>query len=217
VDIFRRHAFHTNAYSIDLKQLQEEIPETKPNPKGFAYVFLLYHLMLEMCGGILQKHKNAIMGMTHDHCDYDAALLEAFNQMLDDPEFKCRDRFTTLVPARWQNCIPLQPADLLAYENYKETVRRKEMSQRKRRTTLRLILDSEPSCIGGNLKCFNRKGLRIFKTILDGMNEETRDLLLRTARIRTIRPNNEGARGSATRRDQSQARRGKARKTKAEG
>jgi hypothetical protein len=183
--IFKRHAFHINAYSIDLKQLQKEIPETRPNPRGFAYVFLLYFLMLEMCDFTLRKHKDAIMGLTHDHCDYDAALLEAFNQMLDDPHFKCRNRFTALAPSRWEHCIPLQPADLLAYENFKETIRRKEMSKRKRRTTLRLLLD-QPNSVGGNLKCMNRANLRHFNKIMDEMNVETKDLLLRTARIRTV-------------------------------
>jgi hypothetical protein len=207
VKIFTEHKFHTNAYSLDLKHLQEEIPETKTNPKGFAYVFLLHHLMLEMCDGVLRKHKNAIMGMTHDHCDCDSALLEAFNQMIDDPAFKCRERFTTLVPARWQHCIPLQPADLIAYENYKETLRRKQMSSRPRRTPLRLILDADPPCIGGNLKCFNRESLSVFKQIMDEMNEETKDRLLRTARIRTLRPHDAATGDRSSQRDKSQARR----------
>lgn len=76
--IFKKHAFHINAYSVDLKQLQEEIPETRPNPKGFAYVFLLYFLMLEIGDFTLRTHKDAIVGLTHDHCDCDAALLESF-------------------------------------------------------------------------------------------------------------------------------------------
>jgi hypothetical protein len=187
LDIFKRHLFHINAYSLDLKHLVEEIPETRPNPKGFAYVFLFHMLMLEICDSTLAKFKDSIIGLTHDHCDYDAALLEAFNQMLDDPLFKCRHRFTALMPARWEHCIPLQPADLMAYENFKEALRRKEMSRRQRRTTLRLILDHNPKTMGGNLKCLNRANLRHFKKILDEMNDETKALLLRTARIRTTR------------------------------
>jgi hypothetical protein len=147
--------------------------------------------MLEICEFTLGKHTDAIMGLTHDHCDYDAALLEAFNHMLDDSAFKCRSRFTTLMPATWDHCIPLQPADLMAYENFKEAIRRKEMSRRKRRTTLKLLL-GQPQSLGGNLKCMNRANLRYFKTIMDEMNEETKDLLLRTARIRHLRPHDAG-------------------------
>jgi len=200
LEIFKDHLFHTNSYSINLTELVKEIPETKTNPKGFAYVLLLHNLMLELCRGVLAKHKDAIMGLTHDHCEYDAALLEAFNQMLDDPAFKCRDRFTSITPARWQQCIPLQPADLIAYENYKEALRRKEMSRRKRRTTLRLILDHNPKSIGGNLQSFNRASLQHFKTVFDGLNDETRHILLRTARIRQIEQHDAAAdRGSRQR------------------
>jgi hypothetical protein len=184
--IFKNGSFHVNAYSIDLKQLQEEIPETKASPKGFAYVFLLMFLMLEICDGTLRHHKDAIMGLTHDHCDYDAAMQEAFNHLLDDENFKCRDRFTSLMPERWQNCIPLQPADLFAYENYKEALRRKEMSRRKRRTTLRLLLDDQPKSLGGNLKVLNRANLRHFKkTTLAKMSKATKAKLFAIARIRT--------------------------------
>lgn len=209
VAIFKNHLWHTNAFSLDLKQLVEEIPETAPNPKGFAYVFLLHMLMLEICDGVLKQHKNAIIGLTHDHCDYDAALLEAFNQMLEDPVFKCSNRVTSIVPGYWQHCIPLQPADLVAYENYKEALRRKEMSRRKRRTTLKLILDYSPKTIGGSLKCFNRKNLKHFKKIFDEMNDETKDILLRTARIRTLRQHDAAIGEGSTRRHKSQPGRGK--------
>ena len=184
--IIKGGSFHVNAYSVDLKQLQEEIPETKANPKAFAYVFLLMFLMLEMCDGTLRRHKDAIMGLTHDHCDYDAAMQEAFQYMLDDEGFRCRDRFTSLTPERWQNCIPLQPVDLFAYENYKEALRRKQLSRRKRRTPLRLLLDDQPKSLGGNLKGLNRANLRHFKkTTLANMDEATKEKLFAIARIKT--------------------------------
>ena len=91
--IIKYHAFHITAYAIDLRQLQEEIPETKPNPQGFAYVLSLYYLMLEMCDTVMRKHKEAIIGLTHDTCKFNAALREAFDQMVADPNFKCAERF----------------------------------------------------------------------------------------------------------------------------
>lgn len=53
--IFQRHPLHIYAYSIDLKALVEEIPETERNPRGFAYVFLLTHLMVALGRTLAQR------------------------------------------------------------------------------------------------------------------------------------------------------------------
>jgi hypothetical protein len=88
--ILENHALHVISYSIDLRTLVQEIPETRPNPRGFAYVLLLKYLMLEIGDFTLSKYKDAIIGLTHDHCDYDAALLESFNEMIEDRGFAYR-------------------------------------------------------------------------------------------------------------------------------
>jgi hypothetical protein len=59
----------------------------------------------------------------HERCPYDGAFLQSFNRMMDDPTFAYRQYFNTIVPMGWEDCIPLQPADLMAYENFKEGLR----------------------------------------------------------------------------------------------
>jgi hypothetical protein len=189
LSIFKKNALHIISYSITLSQLQQVIPKTKKNPRGFAHVLLLQSLMQEIGEFTLRKYKDAIIGLTHDRCDYDAALKDAFNQMLDDPGFKYRDRFTTITSAGWEDCIPLQAADLFAYENFKEGVRRREMSRRKRRYPLRSLLDMSQS-IGGRALNFNIAGLRALKKMVNALDDETRQILYATARI-NVRPKNQ--------------------------
>ena len=44
----------------------------------------------------------------------------AYSQFLEDPSTrKVADCFVTCTPMKWQDCIPLQPADLIAYEGMK--------------------------------------------------------------------------------------------------
>ncbi|MGD0404482.1 MAG: hypothetical protein ABSB66_14945, partial [Candidatus Acidiferrales bacterium] len=108
--IFQKHPLHIHSYSIDLQALVEEIPETKPNPRGFAYVLLLNYLMVSM-GGTLELYPKDRIALVHDRCDYDAALSEAFNHMKDNQTFKYRNQFTTITSMSWEECIHLQPAD----------------------------------------------------------------------------------------------------------
>ena len=63
------------------------------------------------------------------------ADLDGFNQQLADPAFEHRNSFTTFAPAGWENCIPLQPTDLVAYENFKDALRK--INPRERRISLR--------------------------------------------------------------------------------
>jgi len=92
------------------KRFVKEIPETKPDPKGFAYVLLLHFLMLEIWDVI------PLVGRQYRQKRQDRA--NPLNQTTDDPGFKDAHRYTTIAPMGWEDCIPLQPADLL--ENLKE-------------------------------------------------------------------------------------------------
>src|SRR5258708_4091804 len=110
LEICRRHPLFVVSYSINLKELVEEIPETKPNPQGIAYVLLLYQLMIEIGNLIFTqpRYSKDRIALVHERCAYDSALLEAFNQMKDDETFQYRERFTTIAPMGWEDCVPLQ-------------------------------------------------------------------------------------------------------------
>jgi hypothetical protein len=176
--IFQRHPLHVFAYSLDLQALVEEIPETKPNPRGFAYVLLLTHLMIAM-GGTLDLYPKDQIALIHDRCDYDAALSEAFNHMKNDGTFKYRGQFATIDSMSWEECIHLQPADFLAYENFREAERR--VTTRPRSKALELLLDLDS--FRGRAIGFEREAIRELKTVLDNLDKSTKEILFTNARL----------------------------------
>lgn len=124
VKVFSRHNCGYEGYLINLQELAREWPEAGPDYKAFAYGLLLKLLMSEIGRHMdhsLGGHKMIIF---HERCPYDCVLLESFNEIMNDPTFPYRNCFTTIAPMGWEDCVPLQPADLLAYENFKEGFRR---------------------------------------------------------------------------------------------
>jgi hypothetical protein len=59
------------------------------------------------------------IALIHDRSEYDAVLLEAFNHLKSDETLLNRERFTTITPVGWEDSVPLQPADMIAYSNFK--------------------------------------------------------------------------------------------------
>ena len=137
--------------------MKTEVLDPDPDAMGFAYGLLLKYLMLEIGQfiGASSRYGNMRISLIHDYCDYDASLLNCFNSMLNDPTFRYANNFSTLVPMRWQDCLLLQPADLVAYENFKEAEGREV--DRKRRKTLELLLSLES--FGAKAKRINRDNL----------------------------------------------------------
>jgi hypothetical protein len=134
--VFERNPVHIHGWNMPLDLLVEEFPETKPNPVGFAYITLLTHLMQQIGETSLTLYPDQVISLYHDRCDYDAALQDQFNGLVArDSTFEYRNRFVSLVSEGWESCPWLQPADLIAYENFKEAMRahtnrnRREVSQ----------------------------------------------------------------------------------------
>ncbi len=103
------------------------------------------------------------IALVHDRCNYDGVLLKAFNDHMNDPTFSGREYFSTIASQSWENCIPLQAADLLAYETFKEAQR--SLTSRPRRRTLSLLLEAG---LGGRAKHIDADGVRKFRLMLEG-------------------------------------------------
>jgi hypothetical protein len=183
ITIFCRHPMLVSSYTVNLKELVEEIPETKPHPRRFAYVILLNHLMIEIGDRMTARKEfatNDRIALIHDRCEYDAALLEMFEHVKTDPSFKYGQYFTTIAPMGWEECVPLQPADLLAYENFKEAEREIVTKKRNRRKTLELLLDL--GSFGGRGSRLGRPWLKEYKKIVDELGQTTKQFLFPNAR-----------------------------------
>ncbi len=163
VKVFQQHPANTLSYSCDLRELVEEIPETKSDPKAYAYELLIKYLMLEIGAFCDQLRPRPLVTLIHDRCEHDVDLLKSFNTMVNDPTFRQRDRFVSIVPESWEHCIPLQPADLIAYENFKEYER--SFVNRKRRKTLEILLDLDS--FGGRGRILKRDAFTQIKKVID--------------------------------------------------
>src|ERR1019366_7813447 len=95
------------------------------------------------------------IALIHDRSPYDAVLLDTFYKMLDDKGFEGREYFSSIAPLDWDQCVPLQAADFLAYENMKDSDRQASGSPRPKRKSLAALLDL--SSLGGGTRRFDAK------------------------------------------------------------
>ena len=130
-------------YSIYLDALVAEIPDTAPNPRAFGYALLLEAIMYDIGDAVEEANDKASMArikipLIHDRDRHDAILLRSFNSTKANPNFSYGSLFPSITPMGWEECPPLQAADLLAYENFKESERQKTGGKR-RYTLCKLI------------------------------------------------------------------------------
>jgi hypothetical protein len=139
--IFERYRLDVVGYTVDLNDIQEVIPEAKANPGGFAYLATLWYAMDEMLARTFEREPNEQVHLFHERCDYDGTLLDAFNLRLKEKQGdgRLQRHFLSITSMGWEVCIPLQPADLIAYENLKESER--QSLTRSRRKSLQVILE----------------------------------------------------------------------------
>lgn len=78
--------------------------------------------------------------------------------MKDDSQSRYMRVFTTITPQCWQDCVPLQPADLIAYELFKELDRRLFASNRNMRRFLKRLI-GKTKTVGISSCYFNRRAL----------------------------------------------------------
>jgi hypothetical protein len=71
---------------------------------------------------------------------------------MNDPDFRYKDYFTSITSVAWQDCLALQPADLVAFECFKEAEGRLE--SRNRRRSLDGLLNMET--FGIRVKMFTK-------------------------------------------------------------
>jgi len=180
LSMMERYRFDVVGFTVDLKELAKYVPVSKPSPRAFAYVLLLHYIMIGIADGSLKNNRDAIISLIHDRSEYDSVLLDAFNILAKDENyFAAAKRFCSIAPMSWEQCIPLQQADLLAYENYKES--RRSVSLRDRRKSLDWIL--ERGQLGGFLKGFNADALTDVAKWFDALDARIRQSFLRAARI----------------------------------
>jgi hypothetical protein len=184
INVLRRHPIHIHAYDMPLQLLVQEIPETASNPVGFAYVILLTMVMRQISEKTLALYPQDQITLHHDHCDYDAALADAFGQVVDDPAFPNRERYASITSEQWQRCPMLQPTDLIAYENFKEGMQHYYPNPKikGRRKSLQAIIDLDS--IGAKACGLGVDAIRELKKNVGALDEKAKRRLFDAARIK---------------------------------
>jgi hypothetical protein len=179
--VFDRRFQNVIAYSVPLKDFAREFPQAKKkNLLRDCYGVLLKFLMSEMYDQIktgreqlAKEHfamKAVSIALIHDRGPFETALQAAFNHMKNDNTFGGRDYFTTIVPKGWEDCIPLQAADLVAYENFKDSERRLT-GRAKQRKPLQLLLTN--GSFGGRSRYFSPEAIRQLRTLVEERRKST--------------------------------------------
>lgn len=94
--------------------------EATCDPLETPYYVTVTQLMI-MISRYVKKDSDYRVAIIHDWAGerYNAVIQQAFSRMRDDPRFAQRDLFVSCTPMKSQDCVLLQPADLIAFDTRK--------------------------------------------------------------------------------------------------
>jgi len=173
------------AYSMPLAAFKAEFPECSDDPLPACYS-LLKMIMLEIADQFAAgkkkygKIKPVDVFLFYERCSYGGVLLNSFNHAKDDQTFAEREQFRTIAPLSWETCTALQPADLIAYETFKDAQR--AFSGRIRRKSLEFLLSTDT--FGGRARTFKPDAFKILRQLIDeGKRQRMNSALVNKAGI----------------------------------
>jgi len=166
--IFNKYMTSVVAYTVPLEDFKDVYPEHKDDPFPVLYRMLTNLLMNQTVHEIRTQAgpwavDRVSIALIHDRSDYDQSYLAAFNFCKKDLTFEGRHIFKSITPLGWEDCIPLQAADMLAYETFKDV--ENHAVGRKRRKSLTSILDGTK--FGGRSKSFSRSTLKLLRDTME--------------------------------------------------
>jgi hypothetical protein len=143
VKVFSRHRMDAVSVSVNLDEFHRIIPEARriatPDFPTFIYGMMIKLLMGRITDRYCVEHPETQITLVQEACQYSANALDAYTQAINDVGFEHRECFVSFASATPTTCIPLQAADLLAYEFFKESMR--AINPRDRRASLEALLD----------------------------------------------------------------------------
>ncbi len=169
---FKQVPTFTVAFDVQLDELCEIFPEWSSDRLEAGYELLTTFLILVIGRDFEQfrrqgTNKVVKINLFHDRTggkgSYDPAIERAFKRLMNDTTFAHREKFTSISPRSWLDCVALQPADLVAFECLKEAQAR--LATRGSRKSILALLDM--SNFGIHSKTFNKDALKKFREMID--------------------------------------------------
>jgi len=137
-------------WGVSLDEARILIPDAnKQSLRDFCYRLCVGECLKEI-GRVMEKcYPKERITFFHDRGDLTNAAAAAFNDVMDRQE--CKGRFVTMAPMGWEDCIPLQSADMIAHDLFKLMDKRLLGAEQIRRS-LRRIVGAETPIVAGCLK-----------------------------------------------------------------
>jgi hypothetical protein len=179
LSVIEKYRLDVIALTVDLNELSECVPAARHNPLRYANMMLLHQLMIQIADTTLAINGDAVIGLIHDRGNFDSVLLDSFNLVIKNSLFDSRGRFTTLAPLSWEDCIPLQLADFMAFENFKESER--GFFGRARRKSLEMAITR--GRLGGTLHAITRGALTRYVEWFQTLQPHAQKLMYDAARV----------------------------------
>ena len=173
--LFRQFQSHTVVYDAQLNDICTVFPEWSKQRLAAAYYLLTLFVMfgigrdfrqIEQKVGTIKKTSITLFhDRTGNNGEYDPTILRAFNQQVTNPYIEYRDYFTTIAPLSWEKCVALQPADLVAFECFKEA--EGSLEARKSRKSYKALVE---------MKTFGIHSMMVTQEALQGLRENIEHL-----------------------------------------
>ena len=159
LDVFHTYATGSIAYTFPIADFKAVFPD---NTDLYAtmYGFLTKFIMMEIVNAIegAGAASSTQIALFHDRNSHSFHMQSAFQHVMhEDPTFDKQKYFSTLTSIGWESCIPLQAADLIAYEIFKDVDN--QAAKRKPRQSL-LALKKSPA-FSARSKVFDRSTIEM--------------------------------------------------------
>lgn len=117
--VLTRRSIGMISCGVDMDALKAEFSDGDPDRKKRAYAFLIKNIMVDLGRVMREVRPGDQVMLIHDHGDWDADALAAYNHMVNDPRWVSRDVFHSITSLTWRQSVGLQAADLAAYETFR--------------------------------------------------------------------------------------------------
>ena len=126
LSVIRGRKMFVVSSAIVLEDMVKVFPEWAEDPKGYAYGYAFLEC-LRVCGRIAADSAFFEPGQQikawHDQCAWNHFALDAFERIQKDGNYSENWRFDELLYASALSNVCLQPADMMAYECWRESER----------------------------------------------------------------------------------------------
>lgn len=157
ISIVNKYHVHIVGYTLDLADLLALFPQIDPERgEKAAYGVLAWQLFPEIAREANHLDPQPAVKVIYEHGDVAQHMPMAFDRMIASRPFGAI--FDSLVKDSWK-VLPLQVADLVAFETMKDRDNQKGESKRDRRLSLRALISNE-SHGGGRGLHLSREGLQ---------------------------------------------------------